>query len=309
MIDPVASPAVDAQAVESLLREDLAHGDAMLGTIQPILRHLLLNEDSSLFSEEVLARVRGMLADIARQLAELAEQPDLADELMPLLASHGALLGHLHAVAIEMQLTDRLSARLGVDPVLSPLLQALIASSRPDVSAEAMTLLAAQARFVQVVRRMQMPLGELPGDLLHAALLTLRDVPGAAGSLPGEAESRLRSQYDEAKTRIGQLARTVSSMGAGASAALGIGHAGVALFLSALGLASGQDRDQVALAATGGQMARLALSLRAAGIKPTAIEEQFVALHPDALMPPGFELLSADRAAAILAGASPYANG
>lgn len=311
MIDPVASPAADIQAVEALLRNDLARGDALLGTIQPVLRHLLLNEDNVLFSEEVLARVRGMLEDIARQLAELGAKGQgvdaLADDLAPLLAGQGALLAHLHALAVEMQLTDRLHARLGLDPVLSPLLQALIASPLANVSAEAMTLLAAQARFVQVMRRMQMPLTELPGDLLHAALLTLRNVPGASGAVPAEGESRLRGQYDEARTRIGQLARVVSAMGAGASAALGIGHAGVALFLSALGLASGQDREQVILATSEGQMARLALSLRAAGIKPAGIEEQLITLHADAPLPSGFGVLSADRAAAILAGAAAFA--
>jgi hypothetical protein len=97
-------------------------------------------------------------------------------------------------------------------------------------------------------------------------------------------------------------------MGAGAPAALGIGHAGVALFLSALALASRQDREQVVMATSEGQMARLALSLRAAGIKATAIEEQFIALHPDAEMPAGFGLLSTDRAAAILAGATVFAG-
>ena len=50
-----------------------------------------------------------------------------------------------------------------------------------------------------------------------------------------------------------------------------------------------------------GQVARLALTLRAAGLRPEAIEEQFLAIHPDVSLPDGFEALGADRAAAILA--------
>ena len=54
-----ASP---ADTVETVLREELAHGDAMLGTITPILRHLLANDDHSVFGDEIVARVRAMIA-------------------------------------------------------------------------------------------------------------------------------------------------------------------------------------------------------------------------------------------------------
>ena len=56
--------------VESVLRTDLAQGDAVLGTIAPILRHLVATDDSSVFSDEIIARVRGVIADIARQLMD-----------------------------------------------------------------------------------------------------------------------------------------------------------------------------------------------------------------------------------------------
>ena len=49
------------ESVESMLRAELAQGDAMLSTAAPILRHLLVNDDLALFSDEVVARVRGML--------------------------------------------------------------------------------------------------------------------------------------------------------------------------------------------------------------------------------------------------------
>ena len=61
-------------SAESFLRDELARGDATLGTVAPILRHLLLSEDNSIFGDEVIARVRGMSADVASQLLhELAD--------------------------------------------------------------------------------------------------------------------------------------------------------------------------------------------------------------------------------------------
>ncbi|MFN5819360.1 MAG: hypothetical protein ACK44Y_02890, partial [Novosphingobium sp.] len=50
-----------------------------------------------------------------------------------------------------------------------------------------------------------------------------------------------------------------------------------------------------------GQLARLALALRAAGVRPENVEEQVLAIHPDVSLPEGFETLGADRAAALLA--------
>ena len=113
--------------------------------------------------------------------------------------------------------------------------------------------------------------------------------------------ARIRASYDESRSRLGLISRLVTGMGGGATAALSLTHAGVAMFLSALALASGQERDAAVLATNEGQLARLALALRAAGLKPTAVEEQFVSLHPDVSLPDGFDSLGADRAAALLA--------
>jgi hypothetical protein len=55
------------------------------------------------------------------------------------------------------------------------------------------------------------------------------------------------------------------------------------------------------------QFARLALALRAAGLKQQAVEEQFLYLHPEISLPDGFDRLRADRAAALLAGSRPEA--
>lgn len=310
-------------SVEAVLREELAHGDAVVGTIAPILRHLLANDDHSLFSDEIIARLRGMMDDLARQLldalAAAGENPDhrehpaaLRDALAAGFVGHPGFLSHVHALALEWQLTERLHARLGVDPVLSPLLQALIASQDGATATHAMALLASQARFAQNQRRLQLPLSELPGDMFHAALLVLADYCNAldeSGIAAGSAAViALRGRYDEARSRLGLIARIVAAMGGGASAALSLSHAGVAIFATALGFASGQDREMAILSTNEGQLARFALSLRAGGLKMAQIEEQFLTLHPDISLPDGFEHIGSDRAAALLAGSARQAG-
>ncbi len=300
--------------VESVVGADLAHGDEVLGTVAPILRHLIVSDDRSLLAEETVARVRGMLADLARQsLAAISEQgAGLADPARSAALIDGfcaipGLLGHVHALALEGQVAERLHGRLALDPVLPPLLQALIASPDGPTAATAMKLLAAQARFVQMQRRMQLSLTELPGDMLHGILVVVRTCCGddvASDARATAAEAHLRATYDESRTRLGLIARLVTGMGAGAVAALSISHAGLAIFATALALASGQDRDLAVLATNETQVARLALSLRAAGAKLQAIEEQFLALHPDIALPEGFDRIGPDRAASMLSSAA-----
>ncbi|RZA29241.1 MAG: hypothetical protein EOP02_05085 [Proteobacteria bacterium] len=297
------------QRIEDLLQAGLVEGDLALGHVAPILRHLLTNNDSSLFTDEVVARVRGMLDDIARQLANPGEPlakayPTDTAEFSSILLGNSALLTHLHALALEWQLAERLHSQAGIDPVLSPLLQALIASSEAHKAAAAMTALAAQARFMQSVRRMEHPLIELPGDLFYDVLSTretLRDADAAAT----EAENaQLRARFDESRTRIGLLAQMVTGMGGGVIAALSVEHAGVAFFISALATCSGQNRDLAVLATTEQQSARLALTLRAAGLKPEDVKEQMLALQPGISMPSGLDSLRSDQASALLAASA-----
>lgn len=297
--------------VEDFLRSELAQGDAMIGTVAPILRHLLLNDDQSLFNEEIVARVRGMIDHLASQVLDAIEDASgglarrehtaaILDHVIAAVLQRPALLAHVHALALEFQLTDRLHARLSLDPVLSPLLQALIASSDSATAASAMALLATQARFVQAQRRMQLPVSELPADLFHALLQVLRGVDADPDAIHA-AEKALRAGYDEGRGRLGLMARLVLGMGGGSAVALDVSHAGVALFLSALSLGAGQERDLTALAAHEGQCVRLALALRAAGMRPAMIAEQFQLIHPDVRLPQGFDTLGADSAAALLA--------
>lgn len=317
--EPVAEAGREALDLQGYALEGmLAQGDAVLATVAPILRHLLAHEDHSVFSDEIVARVRGMAGDVARQLLEAVDghrhggPADYeVDALAGLLTGSSAFLCHLHALALEWQLTERLQARIALDPVLSPLLQALIGSRDGVTAGLAMNLLAAQARFCQAQRRMQLPLVELPGDLLHGALLALRANAGAnaeADARAERAEQAIRRDYDEAASRLSLVSRVVTGMGGGVIAALSVNHAGAAIFLTALAVASGQDRDTTVFATSEGQAARLALSLCAAGLKPQAVEEQFQTLNPDASLPEGTGNLVALRAAEILSLSAGYSQ-
>ncbi|MCB2089175.1 MAG: hypothetical protein KDD98_10180 [Sphingomonadaceae bacterium] len=298
--------------VESILRDELAHGDVVLGTIGPIMGHLLANHDHSLFSDEIVSRVRGMITDVARQLllalAEAGENADprgFAQEhsaaLTEQMAGHPPFLCHCHAMALEWHLTERLERRGTIDRVLSPLLQSLIASDDTGTASTAMSALAAQARFTQQQQRMELPIRELPGDLFHHALLSLAAFAGPQAELVcRDAQKALRERYDESSSRLGLLTRLVLGMGNGSRAALSINHAGVALWLTALSMASHQDRDLTIVSTNDRQLARLALGLRAAGLKPAEVEEQFVYIHPHVSLPEGFDMLRADRAAEML---------
>jgi hypothetical protein len=89
--------------------------------------------------------------------------------------------------------------------------------------------------------------------------------------------------------------------------ALAISHAGLPIFATALAMASHQERDLVVLSFADRQFARLALALRAAGLKQEHVEEQFLYLHPEIALPDGFETVRSDRAAALLAASHPEA--
>ena len=306
-----------AEAVEQVLRDELGRGDAMIATSRPILRHLLANDDHALFSDEMIARIRSMMNHVAAQLlfaqAAAADALDRAryaaerqDALAQALFGDTDFLTHAHALTLEAQLTERLQGRSGIDAVLTPLVQELAAAKEIDVAGLAMAVLAAQARFMQHHRRMELPLGELPGDLFHRALQLLRS-QGEDDPAAGQATEQLRDRYEEGAGRLGLLARLVMTLGQKAARALAIDHAGVAIFATALAMASGQERGLTVLSFADRQFVRLALALRAAGLKQQAVEEQFLYLHPEIALPNGFDAMRADRAAALLASSRPEA--
>lgn len=274
--------AASAHSQQFLLAQ-LAHGDRAAGAVIPVLRHLLASEGPSLVNEAVVARVRGMLHDLALQLycgrrgpqpASLDEQQAI-DTIANRLASDADLLGQIHNFALESQLAERFEQRLSLDPVLSPLLQELIASDDRVVAELAMNTLSAQARFMQSQRRMELPLAELPADLLSTAIGLADGLcqPDSAGAL-----ATMQGTYDEAATRLGLLERLVAAMRRAVVACLAFDRAGLALFASGIAAHTGAPRVQVIIACNEQQTLRLALALRAAGLDMAGIERQLAVI-------------------------------
>ena len=301
-----------AESVEARLRDELAQGDAMLSTGAPVLRHLLVGDDQAFLSDEVVARVRGMLTHVARQLLHaLAEAASIADPrpfvaeredgLAQRLADQPAFLAHVHALTIEARLAIQLQARSNIDPVLCPLVQDLVASRDDSVAATAMALLAAQARFIQHYRRMLLPLGELPGELLQMALQALRATAGEREPDAVAAEHTVRDAFDETRSRLGLISSLVARAVEPAPRALDLGQTGLSIFATALATASGQERDVMVFSFSERRVARLALAMCAVGVEHRSIANQLLNLHPDVVLPEGFEMLSAERAAFLLA--------
>ncbi len=135
-------------------------------------------------------------------------------------------------------------------------------------------------------------------ELFHAVvargLSRTADETGRAGL------ERLQLGYDEAASRLGLLARLVAAMRRGVVAALALDHAGLALFATALAAHTRQPRAASVLACHEGQGARLALTLRSAGLSLPVIERQFSPVEPAARMPRAIGTLTAERAAALL---------
>lgn len=318
MATPAPSGA-PASASASPLTQDIAAARGAVAHVVPILRHLLRSDDNSIFSDEIVARVRGMFVDVARQLvialaaaAGHAEPEgwahEAADELAHVLADNPAFLEHFHTLALEWHWTVRLERSRALDPVLPPLLQARMSDPDAASSAAAMSLLAAQARFCQNQRRMQLPLGELPGDLVHIALVTLRAHVGLDASADAYAliaDRSVRAEIDESRSRLAQMGRLLDAMGGRASAALDIDQAGVALFLTALARGSGLSREGAIMATIDGQLPRLVLALRACGLAPAGVAAAALAFHPEAELPQGHADLSPGEAAALLAEPCP----
>lgn len=291
-------------AVEAILQDGLARETRAAAAVVPVLRHLLGSEGHGLVSDAIVARVRGMVQHCAAQLlaAEAGQDPvaglaaagDMAaiDALAETLTADAGLLSHCHALAAESLIAERLHQRLSLDPVLSPLLQELIAAEDPAIAALAMSTLAAQSRFMQGQRRMELPLGELPAELFH----------GLAARIAGAPAQQLGARYDEATSRLGLLARLVGAMRRGVVAALSIDHAGLALFASAAAAQTRCPREKAVLACHESQALRLGLLLRGAGLLLPAIERQLPLLNPGAgPLPLTIDMIMPERAIALLA--------
>lgn len=293
-----------AEPADHPLRLAMARGDRLLARSEPALKHLLVAHDHALVGEAVVAQVGGVIADLARQLVEgldnEAERIRIEAVLLDRLLLLDELRAHCHALALEWRLALRLEAEFALDPVLTPLLQALVGHGDAATSALAMAVLTAQARFAQAQRRMQLPIDELPGELFHAVLMAACEtVP----DFPGKEEHRLRAQYDESVGRLALLGRLAGDSGPGGSRGLAIEEAGAALWLTALSAGSGESRERVARAAADPELGRLLLTLRAAGLAPAEAERQALVVRPDAVLPGGLHDVGTREAGQWLAGA------
>jgi hypothetical protein len=294
-----------AEPADHPLRAALARGDRVHASSAPALQYLLAAPDQSLIGEAVVAQVRGMLADLARRLVATRSaarpHPGAQEAVLARLSLAPELRAHCQALALEWRLARMLEGELAIDPVLSPLLQGWIEGPDAATGSLAMAALAAQARFAQAQRRMELPLAELPAELFHAALAAARDALGDESA--GDAE--LRASYDEAASRLALLARLAREAGAQTARVLNLEDAGVALWLSALAARSGESRDRTACAAADPHLGRLLLTLRAAGAAPAEAERQALRVQPDAELPRGLEDVGTREAAQWLAGEQP----
>lgn len=308
-------PRSDRETGETLA-DALARSDRDLGRVVPILGHLLSTPDQSLFSEEIVARVRGMISDIAWQMlraqAEAAGQSGRAafaerhgEALAEHLQGSAELLSHCHALALEWQLANRMEAQYGLDPVLAPLVQSLVASTNQVTSGAAMAALTAQARFAQAQRRMELPMAELSADLFHETVMAWRawNGPGSSDVLV-RAEAKLRNSYDEGSGRLALFARLIAGIPGEDRRPLAIDFAGVGLWLTALSARTGQSREKAVLATNPRQSARLAVILRAASCNQQEIDDTLLRLHPDRIPPQGAGDLKPSEARDLL-GQSP----
>lgn len=287
----IAEPfALDDEAVRSA-RIALVDGGQARDQVDPVLHYLLLRPDADVFNDAVLARTNALLADMAWRLLTGGSAP--ADEqaaaqtpldLARKLARQPELAGFCHALAVEEQVAVRLSEEAGLDPVLPPLVQNLVASDDPQISSLAMSALTAQTRAGQWLRRGELPLTELPADVLNLALLVRRE---HIGDQPREqvaaAEARLRADHDDGATRIAFYDRLATALGP--AGVLDLPHAGVPLFTAMLSQRARLSRRRSALLLTSGQRSTLAVILRAVGLKRRQIARQLLLLDPQAPLP------------------------
>lgn len=298
----------DAKASSDVrLRELLALGEQTRRSLPQQLRHRIGFADPSLFDDELIARTRGLLVHLTAQIAGgrppgsgTADHLKARDAILRALFDHPAMLAHCHALALEYRLTRRLGEQADIDPVLPSILQEMIASPHEATSRLASTVLAGQTRFLSNMERMQLPLRQLPGELLHDVFAIGRQWLGEP-IIADAVEQAVRTSYDEGVTRAALLGRLVNTAQYPRARGWQLQEAGVPLFLASLALAGGLSLHEAALLTTESQIARLALTMRTLCCNPGAINRNLYILHDEIALPliAGME---PDAASTMLAG-------
>lgn len=273
------------QGRDAALRELLATGERTRRDLPLQLRHRIGFADPSLFDDEIVARARGLLVHLTAQIA--GDRPAGAgnanyrigrDAVLRAVFAQPAFLAHCHALALEFRLTRRLASEADIDLMLPPIMQELIASPNERTSRLASSSVAAQGRFLRDMERMQMPLRQLPAELLNIALTIGRECLGDP-VLADAVEQAVRTSYDEGATRLVLLERLAHASDYPRARGLQLEQAGVPLFVAGLASSIGSIYCDAVLATTESQVARLALTLRTLGCNPRVVNRNLLLLH------------------------------
>lgn len=294
----------------------LAASDNQRITLPEQLQHRITLGDPVLFGDEVVARTRGLLLHITEQVAgarpgasravphELdARSAEQRDAILQAVFADPALLSYAHASALEYAVTCRLAEEADLDPALSPLLQDLASRTDQAVSKLATAVIATQSRFLTDMRRMQMPLRQMPGELLHTALAIGRTYSDNA-LLADAIDQAVQVSYDEGATRLGLLTILANLDNFPRQRGLRLEDAGVALFVLGLSSVPGMAYEDAVLLLTRQQMLRLALVLRGAGCSSRTVNHNLFLLH-EQVAAPAVAGMSRERALELLSQSSP----
>ncbi len=296
------------EALEASLRADLAGDDRALSGVVPVLSHVLANPGEPMVSDDIVARMRGLMANVAQQLLASgdnadAPSPDEITSLSVALVRNGSVVTHFYALAFEGVLSEQLAQSQGLDPVMSPLIRELIGSKDKPVAEMAMALMASQARFIESQKRSHISLFELPPELFDDVLASAKAwAKQQIRPLAKGLDAQLRAQYDEGATRVGLLSRLINLLGASGELVCEMETAGPAVFCSAIAGETRQPRELIVLSCQPQQSLRLALALKACGISSESIVRQFEFIGSEVALPAGFEEWDNDSAADVLIG-------
>ena len=300
----------DSDALRDALRAEEVQSQASMA----MLPHLLRETDDSLHTEAIVAHMRGLLrslaiellTDLAEASGEKARDVFVASRVAALvdrLAANALVIEHAHHRALEWRIGRIVEERLHLDGVLSPLLQTFVGDEDQFVASTAMAVLAAQTRFSQAERRRELNTKDLPLEVLGAALSALRaEAEDISDDAFMRTEQKVSSRFDESATRLSLLERLFGLRADRRGDWLQLDQAGPALFLTALAQSTRQSRSTVAAACVTKSQARLALSLRAAGMRPEPVERQCRLLAPDREPPRGLEDVGTREALQMLGG-------
>lgn len=292
------------EALAASLRADLAGDDRALSGVVPVLSHILTNRGEPMVSDDIIARMRGLIASAAEQLLASEEQQASAEELDTLniaLASNGSIVTHYYALAYEGAVSEDLAKRVGLDPVISPLIRELMGSKDKSVAEIATKLMASQARFIEGQKRLQSSIFELPPEIFEEMLATCKAwAKQQIRPMQVRSTAGIKSSYDEASTRLGLLAHLIAMLGASGQLVCEIETAGFAIFCSAVSGQTRQPRELIVLSCQSHQSLRLALALKACGISTESIIRQFECVGNDVAFPDGFDTWDEQSATALL---------